>query len=136
MNLTRLKYIIQSELIFLPLILIAKYLTFILFQKSEEEQFIFAINFIESLYLAGIFATVMSISAKVIDRFTDDIASLRFNFTLVSAYIFAHYLISFSLIEYSQIRDYHAYTAVFISILIVAVIISNLKFKKVLNDKK
>ncbi len=135
MNLSRLKYILQSEIIFLPLILIAKYITFFMFQ-NDEDNFNIAINIIESLYLAGIFASMMSVSSKVISRFTDDIYSLKFNFTLVSAYIFGHYLISFIIIELSENKDYHAYTAIFISILIISVIFSNIKFKKLINDKK
>lgn len=135
MNLSRLKYILQSEIIFLPLILIAKYITFFMFQ-NDEDNFNIAINIIESLYLAGIFASIMSVSSKVISRFTDDIYSLKFNFTLVSAYIFGHYLISFIIIELSENKDYHAYTAIFISILIISVIFSNIKFKKLINDKK
>lgn len=104
--------------------------------QNDEDNFNIAINIIESLYLAGIFASMMSVSSKVISRFTDDIYSLKFNFTLVSAYIFGHYLISFIIIELSENKDYHAYTAIFISILIISVIFSNIKFKKLINDKK
>lgn len=135
MNLSRFKYILLSQVVLLPFIYAAKLISYYFFSFLNPNLTInFLINLNESIFISGIFAIVLSVSKKVITRFLDDTFSLKFNFTLVSFYLAFHYIISYFIVDFLAQQQNYSY--LYIIALLIAIIYSNIRFKKILNDKK
>ncbi len=136
MNLSRFKYILLSQTVLLPLVFIAKLTTHYIFNFNNSNSNFDLLTIInDSIFIAAFFAIILSTSKKVIIRFLDDTFTLKFNFTLVSLYLTVHYFISYFILSSNSLKNQN-YSYIYVFILLVAIIYSNIKFKKVLNEKK
>lgn len=136
MNLSRFKYILLSQTVLLPLVFIAKLTTHYIFNFNNSNSiFDLLTNINDSIFIAAFFAIILSTSKKVIIRFLDDTFTLKFNFTLVSLYLTVHYFISYFILSSNSLKNQN-YSYIYVFILLVAIIYSNIKFKKALNEKK
>lgn len=137
MNLPRFKYILMSELIFIPLVYLANIATIYIFQLFNAQ---FSLDFIkilnESIFLASFISILLSTSKKVVIRFTNDLHSLKYNFTLTSLYIILHYIAFYVVDILKKDLENQNFSIIYISILLLILIYSNIKFKKIINDKK
>ena len=137
MNLSRFKYILLSQVVLLPFVFTSKLLTYYLFSFLNPNSTIdYISNLNESIFISGLFAIILSVSKKVVPRFLNDTFTLKFSFTLVSLYLVVHYFISYYILNISENSQKQNYTYIFVLALLIAIIYSNIRFNKVLNDKK
>lgn len=137
MNLSRFKYILLCQVVLLPFVFTAKLLTYYLFSFLNPNSTIdYISNLNESIFISGLFAIILSVSKKVVPRFLNDTFTLKFSFTLVSLYLVVYYFISYYILNINENLQKQNYTYIFVLALLIAIIYSNIRFKKILNDKK
>lgn len=135
MNLSRFKYVLLSQVVLLPFVFTAKLISYYLFTFLNPNSTINHLtNLNESIFISGFFAIILSVSKKVLPRFITDTFTLKFSFTLVSFYLVSHYIISYFIVDILAQQQNYSY--LYLIALLIAIIYSNIRFKKVLNDKK